>query len=54
MIRTIRDKRVLSVRAGRKEKGFPADLIERAQRKLAQLDAATELGDLRVPPSKSA
>jgi proteic killer suppression protein len=32
-------------------KGFPSDLIARCQRKLAQLDAAIRLDDLRVPPS---
>ncbi len=32
-------------------KGFPADLVSRAQRRLAQIDAATGLKDLAVPPS---
>lgn len=51
MIRTIKDKRIAAIRAGRKTKGFPGQLIGRAQRRLAQLDAATSLSDLRVPPS---
>jgi proteic killer suppression protein len=51
MIRTIRDKRIVGIRAGQPSKGFPTDLIERAQRRLAQLDAATSLSDLMVPPS---
>lgn len=51
MIRTIRDKRIPALRAGKTFKGFPADLVARAQRRLAQLDAATVLGDLAVPPS---
>ena len=51
MIRTIRDKRIAGIRAGRAAKGFPSDLIARAQRRLAQLDAATSLSDLMVPPS---
>ena len=51
MIRSLKDKRIPGIRAGSAEKGFPPDLIERAQRKLAQLDAATSLADLRVPPS---
>jgi toxin HigB-1 len=51
MIRTIKDKRIPDLRAGSSFKGFPPDLIFRAQRKLAQLDAATDLSDLRVPPS---
>lgn len=51
MIRTTKDRRIADVRAGKTFKGFPADLILKAQRKLAQLDAATHLNDLRVPPS---
>jgi len=51
MIRSVRDKRIVGIRAGRTTKGFPSDLIERAQRKLTQLDAATSLSDLMVPPS---
>lgn len=51
MIRTVRDKRIAGIRSGRTTKGFPNDLIERAQRRLAQLDAATTLSDLTVPPS---
>lgn len=31
-------------------KGFPADLVRTAQRKLAMLDAAVRLENLRVPP----
>ncbi len=51
MIRSVKDKRIPALRAGIAFKGFPADLLARAQRKLAQLDAAAELADLRVPPS---
>ncbi|MBS3649146.1 type II toxin-antitoxin system RelE/ParE family toxin [Pseudaminobacter sp. 19-2017] len=51
MIRSLRDKRIPGIRGGSAEKGFPPDLVQRAQRKLAQLDAATSLADLRVPPS---
>ena len=51
MIRSIKDKRIAGIRAGMAPKGFPADLVERAQRRLAQLDAATMLSDLKVPPS---
>ncbi len=32
-------------------KGFPPDLVRRAQVKLAAINAATSLTDLRVPPS---
>jgi len=51
MIRTVRDKRIEWIRSGRTAKGFPSDLIQRAQRRLAQLDAAMTLSDLMVPPS---
>ena len=37
--------------AGGTPKGFPTDLIRRAERKLALIDAAISLEDLRVPPS---
>jgi plasmid maintenance system killer protein len=36
---------------GEVRKGFPADLIKVARRKLAYLDAATTLEDLRAPPA---
>jgi proteic killer suppression protein len=32
-------------------KGFPADLIKAARRRLQRLDAAATVEDLRVPPS---
>ncbi len=51
MIRSAKDKRIADLRAGVRFKGFPPDLVSRAQRRLAQLDAATGLDDLRVPPS---
>lgn len=53
MIKTSKDKRLEAVRAGKAPKGFPADIVARAQRRLAQLDAATALDDLRVPPSNN-
>jgi len=53
MIGSIRDKRILAIRAGKSVKGFPADLMARAQRKLAQLDAASSLSDMSVPPSNN-
>lgn len=51
MIRTTKDKRIADLRTGVSFKGFPPDLVARAQRRLAQLDAASNLSDLRVPPS---
>jgi toxin HigB-1 len=51
MIRSVKDKRITGLRAGARIKGFPPDLVFRTQRRLAQLDAAASLADLRVPPS---
>jgi proteic killer suppression protein len=50
MIRSFKDKTTEAVSTGRAPKGFPADLVRTAQRKLFMLDNATELMDLRVPP----
>ncbi len=50
MIRSFRDKKVESVAAGRAPKGFPADLVAAARRKVKWLDAAASLQDLRSPP----
>lgn len=49
MIQSIRDKRTEAVAAGRCPKGFPADLMRAAIRKLSMLDAAAVLDDLRSP-----
>lgn len=53
MIGSVRDKRIPAIRAGKSVKGFPSDLMARAQRKLAQLDAASMLLDMSVPPSNN-
>lgn len=50
MISSYADKRTAAVAAGRTPKGFPSDLIQPSRRKLAILDAATTLDDLRSPP----
>ncbi|MEF2070199.1 type II toxin-antitoxin system RelE/ParE family toxin [Consotaella aegiceratis] len=50
MIRSFRGKYVEAVARGRAPKGFPADLVRVAQRKLRYLDSAGALDDLRVPP----
>ena len=50
MIQSIRDKRTEAVAAGKCPKGFPADLMRAAIRKLSMLDAAAVLDDLRSPP----
>ena len=51
MIRRFRDKTTEAVFKGESPKGFPADLVKVARRKLAYLDAAEDLRDLRVPPA---
>lgn len=50
MIQSFRDRRTEAVFRGETPKGFPADLLKRARRKLQVLDAATEVTDLRDPP----
>jgi len=50
MIRSFRDKLTQAIDDGSVRKGFPADLLRRAQLLLAVLDAATSLEDLRSPP----
>lgn len=50
MIRSFRDRMTEIVAAGKAPKGFPADLVKRAQNKLTILDFATGLEDLRSPP----
>lgn len=50
MIRSYRDARTKAVAAGSRPKGFPADLVRVAVRKLTMLDNAQVLEDLRSPP----
>lgn len=50
MIRSYKSKQTEAVAGGKASKGFPADLVRPAQRKLAMLNAAVELKDLRSPP----
>ena len=50
MIRSFRDKTTEAVFNGESPKGFPADLVKVARRKLRYLNAAEDLGDLRSPP----
>ena len=53
MIKTFADGRTSAVFLGKTPKGTPADLVSGTQRKLAMIDQATQLGDLRAPPSNS-
>ena len=50
MIRSYKDKLSQSIADGSVRKGFPADLVRRAQLVLAVLNAAADINDLRSPP----
>jgi toxin HigB-1 len=50
VIRDFRDKTTEAIFNGESPKGFPADLVKVARRKLRYLNAAYILGDLRSPP----
>jgi proteic killer suppression protein len=50
MIESFRCRRTALVFAGHVPKGFPADILAAARRKLRMLDAAIRLDDLRLPP----
>ena len=50
VIKTFRDKTTEAVFDGETPKGFPADLVKVARRKLRYLHAAASLTDLRAPP----
>jgi toxin HigB-1 len=50
VIQSFRDKTTEAVFVGEAPKGFPADLVVVARRKLRYLNAAGDLGDLRSPP----
>jgi proteic killer suppression protein len=50
MIRSFKDKLTASIDDGSVKKGFPADLVRRAQQLLEVLNAATSVEDLRSPP----
>jgi proteic killer suppression protein len=51
VIRTFADKRTVAVFAGGRPKGFPTDIVISSRKRLAALDAALSLSDLRNPPS---
>jgi proteic killer suppression protein len=50
MIRSLKGKLVAQIVAGKPGKGFPADLVASAERRLRAIDNAVELDDLRSPP----
>ena len=51
MIKSTHGKLIGKLIEGKGGKGFPAGLARRAERKIAQLDAAHSLNDLSIPPS---
>ena len=50
MIKSFRDRITEAVFNGETPRGFPADLVRVARRKLRYLNAAENLSDLRSPP----
>ncbi|RUL98070.1 type II toxin-antitoxin system RelE/ParE family toxin [Rhizobium chutanense] len=50
MIRSFRNAATEAVAGGKAPKGFPADLVRPALRKLTMIEAAYVLEDLRSPP----
>ena len=50
MIRSIKGKFVAAIAKSAAPKGFPPDIVRAAQRKLAMLNTASVLDDLRSPP----
>lgn len=50
VIKSFRDRTTEAVFDGESPKGFPADLVRVARRKLRFLNAAADLSDLRSPP----
>jgi proteic killer suppression protein len=50
VIKSFADRRTAAVFQGLVPKGFPPIIAQRAQTKLAVLDAAASLAELRVPP----
>jgi proteic killer suppression protein len=50
MIQSWKGKVAEAVFKGQSPKGFPADLLKNARRRLARLDGAIDVQDLRTPP----
>lgn len=51
MIRSFADRETEKLEAGRRSKVVPEDAKIRARKKLGMLEAATDVEDLRMPPS---
>jgi len=50
VIQSWKSKAAKAVFEGRSPKGFPADLLKAARRRLARLNEVTDVEELRVPP----
>lgn len=50
MIGSLKGRIAEAVARGVRPKGFPPDLVRRAENKLAMIEAAARLDDLRAPP----
>src|SRR5262245_16000473 len=50
VIKSFKNRMTEAVYEGESPKGFPADLVKVARRKLGYLNAAVDLNDLRAPP----
>ena len=51
MIKSFKDERAEAIFHGQQVRSLPADIQQRARRKLRMLDAALTFDDLRIPPS---
>jgi proteic killer suppression protein len=51
VIQSAKGKLIAQAVSGHPGKGFPADILRAVQRKLAMLNAAIALDDLRAPPA---
>ncbi|MEL7229758.1 MAG: type II toxin-antitoxin system RelE/ParE family toxin [Pseudomonadota bacterium] len=49
-IKSVRGSLIRSIIDGKRAKRFPTDLVQRAENRLALLEAATSLDALRIPP----
>lgn len=51
MIGSFRDQETQQIFEGQRSRRLPPDIQQRARRKLQQLHAASNVNDLRIPPS---
>jgi proteic killer suppression protein len=51
VIRSFKEKRTEAIFEGRRARGLPVEIQQRARRKLRMIAAAKVIDDLRIPPS---